>query len=115
MDKSTEEYLAKIRKTIAESKQMVEMAKLRFAETDRMLAESGTSREEVMKMSFSEEQKEAVNAELQRRGFAPLEVSEEEFESEPMSALEEYLDPSTPESRRSVLAKELQDAGYDIQ
>ena len=76
MDKSTEEYLAKIRKTIAESKQMVEMAKLRFAETDRMLAESGTSREEVMKMSFSEEQKEAVNAELQRRGFAPLEASE---------------------------------------
>ena len=48
-------------------------------------------------------------------GFAPLEVSEEEFEREPMSALEEYLDPSTPESRRSVLAKELQDAGYDIQ
>lgn len=48
-------------------------------------------------------------------GFVPLEVSEEEFESEPMSALEEYLDPSTPESRRSVLAKELQDAGYDIQ
>ena len=43
-------------------------------------------------------------------GFAPLEVSEEEFEREPMSALEEYLDPSTPESRRSVLAKELQDA-----
>ena len=73
MDKSTEEYLAKIRRTIAESKQMVEMAKLRFAETDRMLAESGTSREEVMKMSFSEEQKEAVNAELQRRGFASLE------------------------------------------
>ena len=64
MDKSTEEYLARIRKTIAESKQMVEMAKLRFAETDRMLAESGTSREEVMKMSFSEEQ---------RRGFASLE------------------------------------------
>lgn len=48
-------------------------------------------------------------------GFAPLEVTEEEFEREPMSALEEYLDPSTPESRRSVLAKELQDAGYDIQ
>ena len=48
-------------------------------------------------------------------GFTPLEVSEEEFESEPPSALEEYLDPSTPESRRSSLAKQLQDAGYDIQ
>ena len=48
-------------------------------------------------------------------GFTPLEVSEEEFESEPQSALEEYLDPSTPESRRSSLARQLQDAGYDIQ
>ena len=47
-------------------------------------------------------------------GFAPVEVSEEEFEQEPRSALEEYLDPSTPESRRSALAKDLQDAGYDI-
>ena len=73
MDKSTEEYLAKIRTTIAESKQMVEMAKLRFAETDRMLADGGTSRKEVMRMSFSREQKAAVNAELQRLGFAPLE------------------------------------------
>ena len=48
-------------------------------------------------------------------GFSPLEVSEEEeFENEPQSALEEYLDPATPESRRSYLAKQLQDAGYDI-
>ena len=47
-------------------------------------------------------------------GFTPVEVTEEEFEQEPRSALEEYLDPSTPESRRSALAKELQDAGYDI-
>ena len=77
MDKSTEEYLADIRRTIAESKRMVEMVKLRFAETDRMLVESGTTREEVMKMSFSEEQKAAVNAELRRRGFAPLEEPEE--------------------------------------
>ena len=51
----------------------------------------------------------------EERGFTPLEVSEEEFESEPPSALEEYLDPSTPESRRSSLARQLQDAGYDIQ
>ena len=50
----------------------------------------------------------------EQSGFTPVEVSEEEFEQEPRSALEEYLDPSTPESRRSVLAKELQDAGYDI-
>ena len=79
MNKETEEYLAKIRKTMAESKQMVESAKLRFAETDRMLEESGTTREEVMKMRFSPEQKEAVNAELGRRGFPPLEAEELQY------------------------------------
>jgi len=76
MDRETEEYLAKIRKTIAESKQMVESVKLRFAETDRMLEESGTTREEVMKMCFTPEQKEAVNAELERRGFPSLKGDE---------------------------------------
>ena len=79
MNKETEEYLAKIRKTIAESKQMVESAKLRFAETDRMLEESGTTREEVMKMRFTPEQKEAVNAELERRGFTPLDDGESPY------------------------------------
>jgi hypothetical protein len=59
--KTTEEYLAGIRRTIAESKRMMESVKLRFAETDRMLEESGTSREEVMKMRFSREQRVAVN------------------------------------------------------
>lgn len=77
MNKETEEYLAKIRKTIAESKQMVESAKLRFVETDRMLEESGTSREEIMKMRFTPEQKAAVNAELERRGFSPLDNGED--------------------------------------
>lgn len=76
MEKSTKEYLDEIRRTIAESKRMVESVKLRFAETDRMLEESGTSREEVMKMRFSPAQKAAVNAELERRGFAPLDDGE---------------------------------------
>ena len=76
MEKSTKEYLDEIRRTVAESKRMMESVKLRFAETDRMLEESGTSREEVMKMRFSPEQKAAVNAELERRGFAPLEDME---------------------------------------
>jgi hypothetical protein len=72
MEKSTKEYLDEIRRTIAESKRMVESVKLRFAETGRMLENSGTSREEVMKMRFSPDQIAAVNAELTRRGFAPL-------------------------------------------
>ena len=65
----TEAYLAKIRKTVSESKNLVESAKLRIAETDRMLEDSGTTREEVMKFSFSAAQKEAVNAQLERMGF----------------------------------------------
>ena len=73
MEKSTKEYLDKIRRTISDSKQMIESVKLRFAETDRMLAQSGTSREEVKNYKFSPEQVQAVNDELRRRGLQPLE------------------------------------------
>ena len=68
----TEAYLAKIRKTVSESKSLVESAKLRMVETDRMLEDSGTTREEVMKFSFSAAQKETVNAQLERMGFEKL-------------------------------------------
>ena len=81
--------------------------KLRMQKRSREKGETGN--ETFVKVSKAGERPDEDS------GFAPLEVSEEEFEREPMSALEEYLDPSTPESRRSVLAKELQDAGYDIQ
>ena len=77
MDREMEEYLAKIRKTVAESKQMIESVKLRFAETDRLLSESGTSREEVANFRFTPEQRKAVNDELRRRGLPELEESTE--------------------------------------
>ena len=80
MDKSTKEYLDGIRRTIAESKRLVESAKLRFAETDRLLAESGTTREEVRNFKFTQEQLRAVNDELRRRGMQPLE--EQSFDRE---------------------------------
>jgi hypothetical protein len=68
----TEAYLAKIRKTVRDSKNLVESAKLRMVETDRMLESAGTTREEVMKFSFSSSQKEAVNEQLERMGFEKL-------------------------------------------
>ena len=68
----TEAYLAKIRKTVRDSKNLVESVKLRLAETDRMLESAGTTREEVMKFSFSASQKEAVNEELERMGLERL-------------------------------------------
>ena len=70
--KPAQEYLEKIRRTIAESKCMMESVKLRLAETDRMLVESGTSREEVAKLRFTPQQIIAVNEELRRRGMQPL-------------------------------------------
>ena len=68
----TEAYLAKIRKTVSESRNLVESAKLRIAETDRLLESAGTTREEVMKFSFGDAQKEAVNEELERMGYERL-------------------------------------------
>ena len=71
--KDIEAYLARIRKTIEESKSLVSQAELRIAETDRMLEKQGLTREQVMAMRFSEAQMEAVNEELKRRGMDPLE------------------------------------------
>ena len=71
--KDMDAYLARIRKTIADSENLVAQAELRIAETDRMLERQGLTREQVMAMRFSDAQTEAVNAELKRRGLDPLE------------------------------------------
>ena len=78
--KETEAYLARIRKTIAESNRLVEAANLRMAETDRMLESQGLTREQVMGFKFTDEQREAVNRELVRQGMEPLEVEGLEVE-----------------------------------
>ena len=67
-----ESYLAGIRKTIADSNAVVAQAELRIQETDRMLAQQGLTREQVLAMQFSDEQVRAANEELKRRGMAPL-------------------------------------------
>ena len=72
-DRDVKAYLARIRKTIADSKNMVSQVELRIAETDRMLERQGLTREQVMAMQFSDAQLDAVNEELKRRGFDPLE------------------------------------------
>ena len=70
-------YLSMIRKTIADSERLVSQAELRIAETDRMLAHQGLTREQVMAMNFSPSQIDAANAELKRLGFEPVELEEE--------------------------------------
>ena len=72
-----ESYLAMIRKTIADSERLVSQAELRIAETDRMLEQQGLTREQVLGMQFSDAQLAAANAELERRGLAPMAADEE--------------------------------------
>ena len=72
-ERDIEAYLARIRKTIADSNAMVSQVELRIAETDRLLAEQGLTREQVMGFNFSGEQKLMVNEELKRRGLPPIE------------------------------------------
>ena len=71
--KDVEAYLARIRKTIADSERIVSQAELRIAETDRFLEQQGLTREQVMAMRFTDAQLEAANEELKRRGLDPIE------------------------------------------
>jgi len=94
-DKSKAEmdaYLARIRKTIADSRNLVSQAELRMAETDRMLEQQGLTREQVMAMRFSNAQMEAVNEELKRRGLDPL----EKWESDVLTDQEEFAVGRSP-------------------
>lgn len=65
-------YLNKVRRTISESEALIAQAEMRVAETDRFLESQGLTRAQVEAMSFTDEQMDAVNAELKRRGMAPL-------------------------------------------
>ena len=100
----TDAYLARIRKTIADSERLVEAARLRIAETDRMLEKQGLTREQVMNFRFSPEQREAVNRELARRGLDPIEESVEDAE-----VLEDVRRETMDESRATSLASDSPD------
>jgi len=76
----TEAYLAKIRKTIAESQRMVESVDLQLQETDRFLASQGVTREEFLQYKVSREDLLRVNEELRRQGLPPLEDDETAFD-----------------------------------
>ena len=74
--KEIEEYLASIRKTIADSQAALEAANLRVQETDRLLASQGLTREQVLAFNVTPEHRLAVNEELRRRGLPPIEDDE---------------------------------------
>jgi len=78
-DSDMDAYLARIRKTIADSENLVSQAELRIAETDRMLERQGLTREQVMNFRFTEAQRNAVNEDLRRRGLEPM--SDDDFDA----------------------------------
>ena len=77
-DQELDEYLARIRRTIAESEALVQQTELRMAETDRLLESQGLTREQVLALRFSKEQKLVVNEELKRRGLPPIEDGDDD-------------------------------------
>jgi hypothetical protein len=83
---------AKIRRTVEQSKDLIQQAELRMQETDRFLASQGLTREQVMAMRFSDAQMEAVNEELKRRGLDPL----EKWESDGLTDQEEFAVGRSP-------------------
>lgn len=81
-----EELLARTRKQIAESRELVSQVGLRIAETDRMLARHGLTREQVLSIRFSSGQKLAVNEELQRMGLPPIEDDDAAYDFDAATA-----------------------------
>ena len=79
-EEEVKEYLAGIRKTIAESNAMVEQARLRIQETDRLLESQGLTREQVLGFKVSPEAMLAANEELRRRGLPPIEADDASFD-----------------------------------
>ena len=75
-EEETKAYLAKIRRTVTESKELLSQFELRMAETDRMLESQGLTREKVAAMNFTDEQIAAVNEELKRRGMEPMDFED---------------------------------------
>lgn len=73
------EYLAKIRKSIADAEAVVSAAELRIKETDRFLEAQGLTREQVLNFKFTREQRLAVNEELRRLGLPPVDDDEAAF------------------------------------
>jgi len=89
------EVLARSRKLVAESRALIDRVELRRAETDRLLASQGLTREQVMNMRFTREQKLAVNEELRRRGLPVLEEDDRAYD---FAAATEELRTDFPDS-----------------
>lgn len=103
-EKDLQAYLARIRKTIADSERVISQAELRMAETDRMLEQQGLTREQVMNFRFTQAQREAANEELRRRGLEPIDWEAEDAAIEPARA---YGGGGSPDAADAATGSEL--------
>ena len=76
-----EATLARARKTVADSRDLMAQVQLRMQETDRLLAKQGLTREQVRSFRFTSEQRQLVNDELKRRGLPPVQDDEVDFDT----------------------------------
>jgi len=91
------EYLARIRKTVADSRELVSQAQLRIQETDRLLEKQGLTREQVRHFKLTRDQIQLANEELARRGLPPVECDDASFDfGAATRELREAEEPSEP-------------------
>lgn len=113
------EYLARVRKTIADSRALVEQVDLRIQETDRFLASQGLTREQVRNMRFTKEQRLLANAELKRRGLPLIEDDDLDADFDAATAAvraaQLELPPDPGESGRDMLAERQRKFGNFMQ
>ena len=76
-----EETLARARKTVADSRDLMDRVNLRMQETDRLLARQGLTREQVRAFRFTSEQRLLVNQELKRRGLPEIQDDTPDFDA----------------------------------
>ena len=76
-----EETLARARKTVAESRALMEQVDLRIQETDRFLAKQGLTREQLSHFRFTKDQRILANEQLKRMGLPPIEDADLAFDA----------------------------------
>ena len=90
----TEAYLARVKKTVAASRALIEQAELRIAETDRLLEQQGLTRQQLEEMRFTPEQLQRVNEELKRRGMPQIEMGDVPMEDARLTGAGRAAEPN---------------------
>lgn len=113
--RSVEDTLARARRTVAASRELVAEAELRFQETDRFLAKQGLTREDVKRFRFTNEQRIRANEELRRMGLPPIEEDAADFD-DATAQLRAAAEPAAaPSANEDVVSERRQKFGAMMQ